>query len=94
MPLNIGSLLGHYDVTALIGESGMGEVYRATDTKPNRDVALKVLCGKGYWDCAPGEPEELDLASPALRFSVFESASEILYWNAGSAQFKRVAESD
>ncbi len=29
MPLNIGSRLGHYDVTALIGEGGMGQVSRA-----------------------------------------------------------------
>ncbi len=43
MPLSIGSRLGHYDVTALIGEGGMGKVYQATDTKLNRDVALKVL---------------------------------------------------
>ena len=33
MPLTVGSRLGHYDVTALIGEGGMGQVYRATDTK-------------------------------------------------------------
>ena len=32
MPLNVGSRLGHYDVTALIGEGGMGQVYQATDT--------------------------------------------------------------
>ena len=43
MALNVGSRLGHYDVTALIGEGGMGEVYRATDTQLNRQVALKVL---------------------------------------------------
>ena len=36
MALNVGSRLGHYDVTALIGEGGMGQVYRATDTKLNR----------------------------------------------------------
>ncbi len=43
MSLNIGDRLGHYDVTAKIGEGGMGEVYRARDTKLDRDVALKVL---------------------------------------------------
>ncbi len=43
MALNIGSRLGHYDVTALIGEGGMGEVYRARDTKLDRQVALRVL---------------------------------------------------
>ena len=43
MALNVGSRLRHYAVTALIGEGGMGEVYRARDTKLDRDVALKVL---------------------------------------------------
>jgi serine/threonine-protein kinase len=43
MSLNVGSRLGHYDVTALIGEGGMGQVYQATDTKLNRQVALKIL---------------------------------------------------
>ena len=43
MSLGVGARLAHYDVTALIGEGGMGEVYRARDTKLDRDVALKVL---------------------------------------------------
>ena len=43
MALNVGSRLGHYDVTALIGEGGMGQVYQATDAKLNRQVALKIL---------------------------------------------------
>ncbi|HET9386256.1 MAG TPA: serine/threonine-protein kinase, partial [Gemmatimonadales bacterium] len=43
MPPTIGERLGSYEVTALIGKGGMGEVYRARDTKLNRDVALKTL---------------------------------------------------
>ena len=42
MPLTVGSRLGPYSVTALIGEGGMGQVYQARDTKLNRQVALKV----------------------------------------------------
>ncbi len=37
MPLTVGSRIAHYDVTAFIGEGGMGQVYQATDTKLNRD---------------------------------------------------------
>src|SRR5713101_856739 len=43
MPLSAGARLGVYEVTALIGEGGMGEVWKARDTKLNRDVAIKVL---------------------------------------------------
>ena len=43
MALASGTRLGPYEITAQIGEGGMGEVYRATDTKLKRDVAVKVL---------------------------------------------------
>ena len=43
MPLSAGDQLGPYKILASIGAGGMGEVYRAQDTKLGRDVALKVL---------------------------------------------------
>ena len=45
MSLEVGSRIAHYDVTALIGEGGMGQVYQATDTNLDRQVAIKVLPG-------------------------------------------------
>src|SRR4249919_3283274 len=43
MPLAAGTRLGPYEIVAPIGAGGMGEVYRAKDTKLHRDVALKIL---------------------------------------------------
>jgi len=43
MPLSAGTRLGPYEILAPIGKGGMGEVYRARDTRLKRDVAIKVL---------------------------------------------------
>ena len=60
----IGQTLGHYRITAKIGAGGMGEVYRATDTKLHRDVAVKVL------------PEAF--ASDQERMARFEREAQVL----------------
>jgi serine/threonine protein kinase len=39
--LDVGTRLGSLEITALLGKGGMGEVYRARDTKLKRDVAVK-----------------------------------------------------
>ena len=54
MALAPGSKLGVYEVTAKIGAGGMGEVYKARDTKLDRDVALKILP-----DAFVNDPERL-----------------------------------
>jgi serine/threonine protein kinase len=60
----IGSSLAHYRITDRLGAGGMGEVYRATDTKLGRDVAIKVL---------PAE-----LAQDAERLARFEREAKLL----------------
>ena len=56
MPLSPGTTLGPYAVTAKIGEGGMGEVYRARDTKLDRDVARKVLRQRPFTDLTSLSP--------------------------------------
>ena len=64
MALSVGVRCGSYEITAKIGAGGMGEVYRARDTKLDRDVALKIL------------PEAF--ASDPERLARFEREAKIL----------------
>jgi serine/threonine protein kinase len=50
MALSLGTRLGPYEITAPLGAGGMGEVYRARDTKLNRFVAIKILPELFYAD--------------------------------------------
>ncbi len=43
MSITNGTPLGSYEITVMLGKGGMGEVYRATDTKLKREVAIKIL---------------------------------------------------
>jgi serine/threonine protein kinase len=64
MQLSPGTKLAHYEVLEPIGKGGMGEVYRARDTKLERDVAIKVL------------PEEF--AKDKERLARFEREAKLL----------------
>jgi len=54
MAVTRGSRIGHFEIVAALGAGGMGEVYRARDTKLDRDVALKLLP-----DTFAADPERL-----------------------------------
>src|SRR5437016_1814074 len=54
MALTPGTRVGSYEIIALLGAGGMGQVFRAHDTKLNRDVALKILP-----DAFTSDPERL-----------------------------------
>ena len=64
MPIAIGQQLGSYEITALLGKGGMGEVYRAGDLKLKREVAIKIL------------PEEFSLDGE--RANRFQREAEVL----------------
>jgi eukaryotic-like serine/threonine-protein kinase len=64
MSLSVGTRLGPYEILSAIGAGGMGEVYRARDTKLGRDVAIKVL------------PDSL--ASDPDRLARFEREAKVL----------------
>jgi len=64
LSITIGTPLGSYEITALLGRGGMGEVYRARDTKLKREVAIKVL------------PDEF--SRDADRVSRFQREAEVL----------------
>src|SRR5262245_145556 len=64
MALTVGAKLGSHEITALLGKGGMGEVYRARDTKLKREVAIKIL------------PEEF--SSDPARISRFQREAEVL----------------
>jgi RIO-like serine/threonine protein kinase len=54
LALTPGTRLGIYEVTAQIGQGGMGQVYRATDTKLKRQVAIKIM--RRRWRLKPIAP--------------------------------------
>jgi serine/threonine protein kinase len=62
MPLSTGTRLGPYEIQGAIGAGGMGEVYRASDTRLDRTVAIKVLPPNVAFDAQSRERFERESA--------------------------------
>lgn len=54
----------------------------------------KTACGKGYFECGPGEPEKLDLSLPSFQFIYFGKASILYWWDAEKKSFNTTSMSD
>ena len=66
------------------------EMYLSLGEPETYDTA----CGKGYWDCAVGEPAKLRLVRPGFVYAIYESAVTLYYWDAKWKKFNKVALSD
>lgn len=83
-------------------EAGFIELAVITAETPPQSHGLRVVdpgqydtaCGKGYWECEPGEPEELNLLLPALDVYAFEGARSYFWWDPETATFVRTWMSD
>jgi serine/threonine protein kinase len=88
--------IAHYRITAKLGEGGMGEVWRATDTKLNREVAIKVLPASFAGDpahMARFEREAKALASLnhphiAQIFGIEEGATSWSWWKGSPSKVR------
>jgi serine/threonine protein kinase len=62
-PVTVGNRVGPYEILGLLGAGGMGEVYRARDTRLKRDVALKILP-----EAFTNDPERMADSSAKLKY--------------------------
>jgi len=56
--------------------------------------SYKTACGKGYFECEPNEPDQINLENPAIDFFNLGGANAYFYWDKGTESFKEIWMSD
>ena len=72
------------------GDALPGVVLQVMGIKPVPSGEYTTACGKGYFDCQPGEPERIRLPHMGIEYFKEESAASYFYWDAATHQFLRV----
>src|ERR1700723_3539288 len=87
MALSAGTKLGPYEIQSLIGAGGMGEVYRARDTRLQRDVAIKILPSS----LAPDQDRLRRFELEARAVAALSHPNLLTVFDVGAAQLPNVA---
>ena len=78
------------------------EEYQINDPDHEINMGISVIkpgkyltaCGKGYWECTPDEPPEIEIIWPSINFFLYESANSYFYWDNNKKKFNRIWISD
>ena len=78
------------------------EEYKIDGSDHKIDMGISVVkpgkyitaCGKGYGDCEPDEPKEIEINWPSINFFLYESANSFYYWDNNKKKFNRIWISD
>jgi hypothetical protein len=91
----LGTKQGPPQIIKLVDASNGGPPQRyAISLAPPSRKLWKTACGKGYFNCKPGEPEAIQIMKPSIEFCYIESSCSIYMWDAKKNAFSEYKMSD
>ncbi len=89
----LGAKQGASSIIKLMEDVGPAQRYAISLTAPSKEK-WKTACGKGYFECKPGEPEEIQIKAPSIELCYIESSCSIYMWNRKTNKFSAYQMSD